>query len=234
MIKLDKAKVASEFVRCLFCDKAFSVLEVVLCSGCDKKFCLQHRHKVDHACTREAEPTNEATPEALERQKMIKVMLERIRQSKVGAGVVLKNKGRKDDALALKVAMMKLKSTAVGQASIPQAERFYNFVTFVPNEHSFGQDELKIDKRAIYMCREWSVGRCVDWIAQQFKLINKNNIQSQPKLVLTTEDLLASTDGVQPCCVDHTGFICFPHTLKALEADNVIKPADHLIVTYFK
>lgn len=155
------------------------------------------------------------------------------------SGVTLKNRGKKNDALAQRVAAMKLKSTASGQESLPQEERIYFYLTFLPNQLSYDQEHKAFTDKPIFLCKEWTVGKCIDWIATHFTLINRNNEPKQSKLVLTSEQLLQTAQEDCPeesaqCCDKRNGHLCFSHELKDLESRKVIGNTDKLLISYFK
>lgn len=155
------------------------------------------------------------------------------------SGIAVKNRGKKNDALAQRVAAMKLKSTATGQASIPEEERLHFFISFVPNEPlSFDQMEKAFKDKPIFLCREWTIGRCVDWIANNFSLVNRNNEAKAAKLVflklLPQED--SATESAVHCCTKSSStdqlHLCFSHELKELETTKILANTDKLLVTY--
>ncbi|KAI2796363.1 TEL2, telomere maintenance protein 2 [Blomia tropicalis] len=227
-IKKDELKQSksdpNDYAKCNFCSDSVSILETINCMHCEKRFCLKHRHKTDHNCEFEFNDSqSNLVVEKLERKKYVENILKRMNLS---TGVTIKNRGKKNDALALRVAEMKLRSTSVGQESIPVEERIYFFISFVPNENSFGQEGKMFRDKPMYLCREWSIGKCVDWLAKHFDLTNRNNDLTQPRLVLTNEQLLQSgidqsvAETVKYCC-DHQKtemnyYICFGHELKEL------------------
>ncbi|KAH9394990.1 AN1-type zinc finger protein 1 [Tyrophagus putrescentiae] len=234
----------ADYAKCAFCSTTVSILESITCLHCRGRFCLTHRHKADHDCESlgKASPDEVLAQAALQQRKTaVEGILQKLQSS--GAGVTVKNRGKKNDALAQRVAAMKLKSTAAGQASIPEEERIYFSVSFVPNEPlSFGQEDKQsvVKERPIFLCREWTVGRCVDWIAAQFSLVNRNNEPKAAKLVLTKQELLeqgstTSSEAVVRCCSRNADnlHLCFSHELKELESAKVIANTDRLLVTYF-
>lgn len=85
-------------------------------------------------------------------------------------------KGAKNEQLAQKVAYMKLKQKAKGQQSVPPTERLYFNIDVLVGDHKQVQ---------FYFSKEWSLGRCVDYLANELKLVNKNNVKDGPKLVIT-------------------------------------------------
>ncbi|KAI1287478.1 AN1-type zinc finger protein 1 [Halotydeus destructor] len=84
-------------------------------------------------------------------------------------------KGVKNNDLAKKVAYMKLKQKAVGMSSIPATERLYFNVSV---------KELNDVEQPFFFSKEWSFGRCVDYLSTHLKIANRNNVKEAPKLVL--------------------------------------------------
>ena len=231
---------SSDYILCNCCSTTVSILESVTCVQCKKRFCLLHRHKADHICQSLIEPNMSDDSELLKRKIIIENILKRLDTESISKGVILKKRNKnKNDPLAKRVAAMKLKSISVGQQSIPLEERLYFYVSFVPNEWSFDQELKKFNEKPIYLCKEWSIGKCVDWIATNFDLKNRNNEYLQPKLVITTEELLrqdsvCSNKMENYCCDSKHIYFCFSHELRQLESLKVISNTDKLLVTYFQ
>ncbi|CAL4162091.1 unnamed protein product, partial [Meganyctiphanes norvegica] len=144
-------------------------LTPVICSGCKKNFCLAHRHQVDHKCTAYNEPTN---PLAEAAQKMETIT------SKMSTSVSSKGQGRKNDKLAAKVQLMKLKQKSDGTSGLPQEERLY-FLVMLPTVL-----QNKAKTHSVYVSHYWTVGRAVDAIADLAKVPNRNNVVDADKLTL--------------------------------------------------
>ena len=231
--KLDKTRTETDFVICHFCMKSCSVLSAINCPLCKNRFCLQHRHKVDHNCIIN-ETTNENVTEANERKKFIEEAMAKIR-STMGSGIIVKNHGSKNAALALRVAKMKLKSTAVGQESILETERLYFYFTFVPNKYSYEQDSKAFENKPVFISDQWSIGKTIDWLAGHFSLTNKNNEPEKPKLLLTNENLVKqSPQSNSWCCDKHNKYLCFSHQLKELIEKKVVNDTDLLLLVYLQ
>lgn len=132
------------------------------CSFCDLHFCLQHRHQVDHQCSKLEKPV----------EKMVQTA-ELVKQ------IQLKNMGKKtcrgvkSEKLAAKVQLMKLKQNSTGVNELPAEERVYFSV----------QTTLQVQV-AVFVSKFWSMGKCIDYIASASKTANFNNIAGKPHLNL--------------------------------------------------
>ncbi|XP_074599267.1 AN1-type zinc finger protein 1-like [Brevipalpus obovatus] len=183
-----------EHVKCAFCNEVvLNRLEMVTCDICEKGFCLAHRLPEVHCCVKRT---------AIEKKSVPQINLPKSRPSVAPKG----SKGAKNDALAKKVALMKLKSSAIGQASVPQSERRY-FNLVLPDEQT----------KPIFLCSQWSVGKCVDFLADKFKVTNNNNRANMPKLMLYNQDDLQ---------------LDFDTQIDKLEQEKVIDNGQNLIMKY--
>ena len=138
----------------------------MLCPHCKLHFCLQHRHQVDHQCSKYEKP-KEIMPET----------------SKLVDEIVAKNQekkpirqGAKSEKLAAKVQLMKLKQNSKGLKELPVPERAYFLV------------KLPLGKKdeALFVSNLWSIGKCIDNIASLCQVPNHNNNSSKPQLNLYT------------------------------------------------
>ncbi|RWS18499.1 AN1-type zinc finger protein 1-like protein, partial [Leptotrombidium deliense] len=131
--------------KCDFCEvKISNVLEITKCDMCSLIFCLNHRHPEGHKC------------KVLNEQESKRNVVEVKKRANKVVDAPKGTKGAKNEALAKRVAFMKLKQTAKGVASLPVEERVYFNVTFEENTKPF------------YLSKEWTIGKCVDWLANQF------------------------------------------------------------------
>lgn len=144
-------------------------LTPVICFGCKNNFCLAHRHQVDHKCTAYVEPKN---PLAEAAQKMETIT------SKMSTNESSKGQGRKNDKLAAKVQLMKLKQKSDGASGLPREERLYFLIMLPTVLHS------KAKKHNVFISHHWTVGRAVDAIAELAKVPNHNNVVDADKLIL--------------------------------------------------
>ncbi|KAH9424326.1 TEL2, telomere maintenance protein 2 [Dermatophagoides pteronyssinus] len=215
---MDDSK-SNDFIKCHFCSNSVQITQSSICNHCLNRFCLHHRHQVDHKCLKLDETSFQNESDSKLDSKMSNI-LAKIR-SEYKPGITVKNRGAKNNPLALKVTLMKLKSQGIGFESIPMEEREYFYLSFIPNEISYNQESKEFRDKPIFLCKEWSIGKCVDWLAQKWSLINKNNQSDKPKLILTNEGLLINNQS-KKCCEkqNNNNFICFSHSIKDLLAND--------------
>lgn len=227
----ESKKQSFDFIKCPFCLDSVPITESSVCNHCLERYCLIHRHQIDHQCkTLNNDSKNEMVPVDDKKEKILSKL-----RSEYKPGIILKNRGSKNSALALKVALMKLKSQAIGQESIPIEERAYFYLSFIKSEQNYNQDFKAFQEKPIFLCKEWSIGKCVDWIAQHFSLVNRNNEPNKPKLVLLNEDCLLADkkcNTLKKCCENQGDYLCYPHYIKDLLANESISITGSLIITY--
>ncbi|XP_006021813.1 AN1-type zinc finger protein 1 [Alligator sinensis] len=164
-VKLDQPR----SYPCTYKDCTGKELLPVVCPYCEKQFCLRHRHQSDHEC----EELETPKPRMAATQQLVKDIID----SKKGEEVKSKKrKGAKSSETAAKVALMKLKMHACGDKSLPQTERIY-FQVFLPK----GSKEKS---KPMFFCRQWSIGKAVDFAASLASLKNDNNKSTAKKLRL--------------------------------------------------
>ncbi|KAI5713648.1 hypothetical protein M8J76_002757 [Diaphorina citri] len=139
----------------------------MLCEQCKHHFCVGHRF---HAC-HQVETS---------RRKMLreqwKIPKEQFKQAKLIADKQIEEKLSKAEIqtenrpLALKLRLMKLKSKAVGDHRIPTVDRVYFNIHAPKIEPSPGQEKCK----PIYVSRDWSLGKVIDFAATKLKVVNEN------------------------------------------------------------
>lgn len=151
---------SSDHLKCNYCKSTNFRLEMTTCELCLSINCLQHRHPEAHDCLklkREAEQLTRSIMKAYPAPKGIK--------------------GAKNEALAKKVNLMKLKQTAIGLSSLPYEERYYMEVEFV---------NTGVIKK-VFVSHYWTVGKCIDFLADKFRIINENNKPNCSKLILSLD-----------------------------------------------
>jgi len=160
---------------CSLADCKNSELTPIICHHCSKNFCLKHRHQVDHDCIEYKPPTNPMAEAAAKIAELTKSM-----------GNPVKNvKKIKNDKLASKVQLMKLKGKAVGNKELPYEEKLF-FSVMLPQTEA-----IKVENPlALFVSHHWSVGRAIDAIAELGKVPNRNNEGNAPVL-----RLFRSSDG---------------------------------------
>jgi len=97
-----------------------------------------------------------------------------------------KGAGGPKAAMAAKLALMKLKGRAKGDATVPQNERVF-FTVDCPNKQ---QNPQPLD---VYMGKTWTMGKAVDFVARQARIKNRNNQADAPKLHIFKGDVCLST-----------------------------------------
>jgi hypothetical protein len=148
----------SKKITCVTCNSTDIPEVMTSCSGCEKVHCLQHRGS--HNCS---------APSRMEEEKIQKK--EEIKQfvhDKLKRSTTSQSSGpTKKKALSPQVELMLLKSTAKGD-SIPEDAKVYFRLWMDKKEFAAGQMPL-------YLHKDWTVGKAIDWIAQRAKLNNVNN-----------------------------------------------------------
>ncbi|CAD5117182.1 DgyrCDS5981 [Dimorphilus gyrociliatus] len=142
------------FIRCE--KKEVTEIECEICHGC---FCFKHRNPLDHKCAVE-ESTSKRTPEL-----KIQKQPPQVKNTNF--------KSAKQRNLAAKVALMKIKMSAIGNKSIPQEDRFFlNIILPESSQHS---------SKPFYFTKHWTIGRMIDYVASEVKLENENNKSGSSK-----------------------------------------------------
>lgn len=180
----------------------------LLCTHCKKHFCVSHRH---HGCMdprREAQRARRERFEAPKRQ---------FNQAKEAVNKMLDEKIEKNRALsgtkkdtANKIQLMRIKQKATGRKNVPISSRTYFLAHWIANGSTEPQS------KAVFVNKEWPLGRVVDEIGDQCKIITDPN-PSSPKLRLfhMNGEILCEDMSVQ--------------LQKLLEADTVIDGASLII-----
>jgi hypothetical protein len=88
-------------------------------------------------------------------------------------------------AMATKLALMKLKGRAKGDAGVPQADRIF-FSVDCPNKQ---QNPKPLD---VWMAKSWTMGKAIDFMARQARMKNRNNVMDAPKLHIFKGDICIS------------------------------------------
>ena len=144
-----------------------------------KNFCVEHRHADDHECPNRSQQ-QPATHYASQTNKS---------ESKAASNYPTeKFVGTKNEALANKVAIMKLKQTAKGPAGVPMENRLHVFVQIDDGDGN--------NKRyPVYLSKLWPLGKGLDYLTKELKLLPANRIvvlerdQIQLDLSSTISDL---------------------------------------------
>ncbi|KAG9298317.1 hypothetical protein G9A89_002805 [Geosiphon pyriformis] len=149
---------------------------IVVCDGCGGIFCLKHRYPAAHNCA-SLNVTAEAKAKRRENADIIIAEYRKasearsllnstsnpisITTTKSASTIKPKKKGSK------LIEVMKMKSKAQGEASIPQDARIYVSVSF-PRDY-------KILAKPLFFNKNWTIGKVLDQIAVSVKIRNVNN-----------------------------------------------------------
>lgn len=152
---------SSSFLPCAYPDGCKNQKSPIsfTCSLCLKNFCVEHRHIDDHKCPHRSQPPpthysstthkNEIKPtENFSKEKFI---------------------GTKNENLATKVALMKLKQTAKGPAGIPMENRLHVFV-------QVDDGDANNKRFSFYLSKLWPLGKGLDYLTKELKLLPANRI----------------------------------------------------------
>lgn len=155
-----------EMHGCSLPDCSAKELVQMPCTHCTLHFCLQHRHQVDHQCSK--------LEKSQKRMVQTAALVKQIQNKNSGKKI---SQGVKSDKLAAKVQLMKLKQNSRGTSELPVDERVY-FLVHIPDVHE--------ETFAIFVSKCWSVGKSIDYIATASNTTNYNNIAGKPHLNLFT------------------------------------------------
>ncbi|XP_029209798.1 AN1-type zinc finger protein 1-like isoform X2 [Acropora millepora] len=101
-------------MQCAFHDCKSELIQVT-CEHCCCSYCLRHRHQVDHQCSSLPLKKARQSPE----EKIQQIIGKDLSKEKKGRG------GVRNEIMAAKVSLMKIKLKATGDVCIPQDERIY-------------------------------------------------------------------------------------------------------------
>ena len=153
------------------------------CSYCLKNYCVEHRHHDDHQClhapksTTVIHSTHGSKPETATASNFS----------------AEKFAGTKNESLATKVALMKLKQTARGPAGIPMENRRHVFV-------EVDEEGFEKKRHPFYLSKFWPLGKALDYLTKELKLLSANRViisqRDQTAMDLSTniEDLTQLQD----------------------------------------
>ena len=195
ILKDDKLNFSIKKIVCESCKKKCTPLEIINCNECKLNFCFAHRLQENHNCAQ----LLKAKEELASKSKKITILPKKIEEVKV--------KGARNDALSLKVAVMKLKQKAKGDLSVPLNERIYFYIQNKTSKNTIHE---------FYLCKRWSIGRCIAYLADELKIKNNNDKLDEEKLVLKVND-------------EH---LAFERTLDEFILDNICDSGSKLIICY--
>jgi hypothetical protein len=167
---------SSSFLPCAYlnnCKNQKSPISFT-CLLCLKNFCVEHRHVDDHQCPyRSQPPPTHASSQSNKNEN----------KPTATSFPTEKFLGTKNEGLANKVAIMKLKQTAKGPTGVPMENRLHLFV-------QIDGDKEEKKRYPFYLSKLWPLGKGLDYLIKELKLLPANwNIllnDEQPPLDLST------------------------------------------------
>lgn len=137
------------------------------CVVCRLHFCLSHRH---HGCL-------DKTPSQEKRDKY-RAPREQFRLAKAETDrkVQERLKTAKNRALANKIKLMKIKSTAVGDNHVPTMDRVYFSVAPPILTNTISQH------RNFFVSKHWTLGKSIEMFAKKFRVRDGYDNLEEPKL----------------------------------------------------
>jgi len=151
---------SSSFLPCAYlnnCKNQKSPISFT-CSLCLKNFCVEHRHIDDHECPyrSQAPPTHHSS----------QLNKNQAKTTTTTNFPTEKFQGTKNEALANKVAIMKLKQTAKGPTGTPMENRLHIFVQI--------DDDNGNKRYPFYLSKLWPLGKGLDYLIKELKLLPAN------------------------------------------------------------
>ncbi|XP_012220473.1 AN1-type zinc finger protein 1-like [Linepithema humile] len=179
------------------------------CIKCKQHFCLAHRH---HGCL-ELDET-----EKIQKLKKWQIPKKQFAEAKaiVDKQIADSLKKSKNTAMANKVQLMRVKGSAIGPKNVSMSERCYFLVSLpltVKNKHI-------CTPKGVFVNAQWTIGKCIDSIADTLKVPNDNNAVATNKL-----RLFHHSNGALIC-----GEMDTP--LTKLFEDSTIVDGQHIILEY--
>ncbi|CAG8475593.1 5901_t:CDS:2 [Ambispora gerdemannii] len=148
----------------------------VICDGCGEMFCLKHRYPASHQC---CSLTVASDAKAKRRAKAEEIKAQYLRASKADSQSKITSKSslvnittnpindKPKKKTSKIVEVMKLKSKAQGDESIPHDSRIYLCVHF--------PRDSKLSPKPLFFNKNWATGKVLDRIAITGKINNTNN-----------------------------------------------------------
>jgi len=162
----DLEDVPSKFVeegpKCHFL--SCSKVQVTECPACCSKFCMDHRIESDHKCSNLDHNRRDGS---LNKTKAHVQNILASKKPKADPKVI------KNQKMAAKVQLMKLKMKAEGNKGIPAEQRIF-----------LGLRTRKKQMEPVFVDKLWSLGKVIDVMADAIGLQNKNNVSEADKLRL--------------------------------------------------
>ena len=125
------------------------------CELCLKNFCVEHRHVDDHQCEHRSQPPPSHGISHSNKNE-VKPTTTNYPTEKFA--------GTKNEALANKIAIMKLKQSAKGPTGVPMENRLHLFV-------QVDEEKAANSKRyPFYLSKLWPLGKGLDYLVKELKL----------------------------------------------------------------
>ena len=212
----DNNQKITEFEKFACCYKNCKIQSKVqiICPACGYQFCLKHRNVIDHECKKKEEIKAETRNINLQQDRIISEAIAKTKSKTNNANPIpipTKRKKLKNTAMARKVAIMKLKNTAIGDNSIPENDRFHLKLIISPEILNNKSSSSKKDvEKGVFINKFATIGKNLDKICDVLKIINRNNeIQNEDERLglsvdgenkiqahLLTKDVLENGDSV--------------------------------------
>lgn len=224
----DGHKVESIKQKCDFCKKITLKLELTECQLCESFNCLYHRHQFQHSCPKLVELSLQRKIDEDRKQERQKEALNKL--NKIVRPTIPSTEGNpipkptdpKKRALANRVRVMKLRQSAKGPPNILDQDKIFFEVKFVHKpevEISNSQKDGQISR--IFTTVKHTIGRMVDWSAEELGLVNKNHIAGAHQLAF--EKILESGEIL---------IIDSQSTFQSYLDDKKLENGDELIISY--
>ncbi|KAF0471867.1 an1 zinc finger protein [Gigaspora margarita] len=150
------------------------VMIYVVCDGCGDMFCLKHRHPPTHQCA----SLNIASENKVKRREMAEELIAKYfkkTNSDTNDNTSTSSTSSKSQSFTAKpkkkgnkmIEVMKLKSKAQGDSSIPTDARLYLNVEFLNNSN--------VVNKPMFFNKNWTIGKVLDKTAIEGKFRNENN-----------------------------------------------------------
>jgi predicted nucleic acid binding AN1-type Zn finger protein len=150
---------SSSFLPCAYLNNCKSQKSPIsfTCSLCLKNFCVEHRHIDDHQCPYRSQTASTHYSSQLNKNEIKPITTNFPTEKFVGT---------KNETLANKVAIMKLKQTAKGPTGVPMENRLHIFVQI--------DDDNGNKRYPFYLSKLWPLGKGLDYLIKELKLLPAN------------------------------------------------------------
>lgn len=182
---------------CDYCKKITLKLELTECLYCKTFNCLYHRHQVQHSCPKLAESKELFKEEQEKRVERQTAALDKLKanikqQPSSSSQETISTNQRKQAQqldpkkreLARRLRVMKIKQFARGPPNIAPEDKIYFEVRFEHEPESPLSQASKHGKSVkMFTTAKHSIGRMLDWSAEELGIVNKNNLSDSFQLV---------------------------------------------------